>query len=89
MAFWEISGESGKTLNATKVTLENLGISDANLRFGSLEIDQFSFSQVFDSVADVSGPEDGQLVELWRDGVPFFKGPFTSPIIVPGLAPQN
>lgn len=74
MAFWELSGESGKTLGADKVSLESLGIPDGNLRMGSLEIDRLSFSQVFDSTADVSGPELGQVVELWRDSNRFFKG---------------
>ena len=74
MAFWELSGESGKALGTDKVSLESLGIPDGNLRMGSLEIDRLSFSQVFDTVADVSGPEMGQIVELWRDGLRFFKG---------------
>ena len=71
---WEISGEASKDLDATKVSPESLGIPNVNISFASLEVDRMTFSQNFDTVSDVSGPALGQVVELWRDGVRFFKG---------------
>lgn len=73
-ATWKISDEATKALDVTKITPKSSGIPNSNIRLASLETDRMTFSQVFDSYSDVSGPELGQVVELWRDVPRFFKG---------------
>ena len=72
--FWQIRGEEGKSLNAELVAPETLKISNLKLRFGSLKIDQMTFTQVFRDSSFINKPELGQVVEFFRDGVRIFKG---------------
>lgn len=78
MSTWEISGEAGKALDATKRSFEYLNVVDPVVILASLSADKFTFNQQFQDLADASGMELSQQVTLWRDGVRFFTGNITS-----------
>jgi hypothetical protein len=77
---WLINGESGKPLNATQRTLEELRVDSARLSFGNLRADELSWEV---ATTDAAGggaiiPEIGQLVELFNGSTRRFKGHVTS-----------
>ena len=78
MATWEIAGEVGASLDATKVSFEGLSIEGAILFYESQEPDQFTFTERFTDMAAAGSIDLGQVVEVFRDGVRVFSGNVTS-----------
>ena len=69
MATWKIKGEAGKSMNATVRTFAQLRVSSAVLQFQSLAADTFTYQSVCDDATGAGPvlPEEGQVVELFRD----------------------
>jgi hypothetical protein len=82
MAF-EISGETGKAMNATKRTLAALRISACELKFQSLGDDSLTWTASTDDATGTGTviPEAGQIVELWDGSTRLFKGHCTKPVV--------
>jgi len=83
---WEISGQAGKALDATKRDADTVA-SDVSLSFESLQADRLTWSVVgrLSTLADLTIPELGQTVEAWRDGTRRFSGIVTSaPVEISG-----
>ncbi len=78
MTNYEISGEAGKKLGPARQPLEALGIENPRVRLASLDEDELTFTQTFQSPQDagVDGFDLGQRVELWRGGRRMFSGWF-------------
>jgi len=55
---WTISGEAGKTFPATAVSIDSMGIENANINYNSLEIDTLKFSQKTSDVGYVDTDYD-------------------------------
>lgn len=82
---WEIKGESGKPLNATLRSFEDLNIETWNLKLATLADDSFTWTA---ATNDASGsgtiiPAAGQVVELFLDGVRKFRGHVSFPSVGP------
>ena len=78
MANLEISGEEGKKLNASRRSLESLGIEDPRVRLASLAEERLTFRQTFQTPQDalVSSFDEGQVIELWQNGARLFRGTY-------------
>lgn len=66
---WYLKGESGATLDETQREMYTLNIDSAGLKFGSMELDELTWSA---RTTDATGagtivPDSGQVVELWKD----------------------
>lgn len=81
MATWTIKGEAGKAFNATARSFETLRVQGATLKFQSLADDSLVWTAVCDYAtgAGTVVPEEGQVIELFRDGVRKFRGHATRP----------
>ncbi len=75
---YEISGEAGKKLGPARQTLEALGIENPRVRLASLDEDELTFTQTFQSPQDagVDGFDLGQRVELWHGATRVFSGTY-------------
>lgn len=71
---WTLTGDG----LAEPVELKDLGILNARLQMGSLEVDRLTFSQVFEDAATADPVQGLGKFELWRDDVRFFQGWVTS-----------
>ena len=81
-SFWEIQGETGKTLDATKYAPAALGCSGLGVVFPALATDTLSWRVTLAGLAPALTdilPQAGQKVILWRDGVRFFTGTALQP----------
>jgi len=71
-ALWEIQGQAGATLDATRRTITDAGLINAVLSLLSLEVDTLTWTQRAGTV-----PDDRQTLALFRDGECVFQGTVT------------
>jgi hypothetical protein len=69
---WEIQGQAGATLDATRRTVEDVGLVNAILTLLSLEVDTLTWTQQSGII-----PDDRQTIALFRNGVCVFQGTIT------------
>lgn len=70
---WMVSGESGKTLDATRRPAHEVGLSSNTLELVSLDVDRLSWT-----IRRGTVPDELQKFALWRNGVRVFSGPITT-----------
>jgi hypothetical protein len=78
MPVWTITGESGKAWNTTSKTLEGLSVSDANLTFRSVGVDELVLTISPENIVSYTAPDYAQRVDLFRNGTRFFTGYVTN-----------
>jgi hypothetical protein len=78
MPVWTITGESGKAWNTTSKTLEGLAVSDANLTFRSVGVDELVLTISPENIVSYTAPDYAQRVDLFRNGTRFFTGYVTN-----------
>jgi hypothetical protein len=78
MPVWTITGESGKAWNTTSKTLEVLAVSDANLTFRSVGVDELVLTISPENIVSYTAPDYSQRVDLFRNGTRFFTGYVTN-----------
>ncbi len=71
-ALWEIQGEAGRTLDATRRTVTDVGLLGAVLTLTSLDVDTLTWTQRGGMV-----PDDRQELWLFRNGECVFQGKVT------------
>jgi hypothetical protein len=78
-SIWLLRGEADKAMNEGNWTFEQLRASGMRLSFRNLATDTLTWSQHLASLSSTSEiiPELGQVVELYRNGIKFFRGHVT------------
>lgn len=66
---WQLAGETGKAMDATKRSLESLNVTSCVVKYQSLEVDTLTWTA---ATADATGagtivPARGQVVRLYQD----------------------
>jgi hypothetical protein len=77
MPVWTIAGEAAKAWDATAQTMEYRQISDAELTFQSIGVDELILGITTQSLASYTPPELGQVIKIYRSGTLFFTGTVT------------
>ncbi len=77
MPVWTIAGEAGKAWDATAQTMEHRQVSNAELTFQSVGVDELVVNVTTQSLATYTPPELGQTIKLYRSGTLFFTGTVT------------
>lgn len=73
---WILKGEQGATLDETSREMHSINIDEATLRFESLGNDELTWSALTEDAtgAGTIVPDNGQVVELWKDSARKFRG---------------
>jgi hypothetical protein len=78
-SIWSLTGEAGKKMDNTPRSFETLVASGMKLSFKNLATDTLTWTQHLATLASTAEiiPELGQVVELYRNGIKFFRGHVT------------